>query len=68
MEFHAEAMDAKQAFRTLKAEERTLVSLAVFGGYKSREIGEILRMNPTTVRSRLKRSLDKMREQMEVSI
>ena len=42
-----------------------IVSLCVVEGYKSNEV-EILSMNPSTVRSRLNRSLKKMKEYLEV--
>ncbi|MCB5472959.1 hypothetical protein LIP76_18625 [Erysipelatoclostridium ramosum] len=38
-----------------------IVSFSVFGGYQSDEIGQMLDMNPVTVRSRKKRALEKMR-------
>ena len=43
-----------------------IVSLCVVEGYKSNEVAEILSMNPSTVRSRLNRSLKKMKEYLEV--
>ena len=42
------------------------VSLCVVEGYKSHEVGKILSMNPSTVRTRLNRGLEKMREYLEV--
>ena len=54
----------------LDEEERLIVSFSVFGGYQSDEIGQMLKMNPTTVRSRKKRALEKMRtvlQEVEVS-
>ncbi|MFR1168665.1 MAG: hypothetical protein ACLSDQ_14500 [Adlercreutzia equolifaciens] len=36
------------------------MSLSVFGGYTSREIGAIAKLNPATVRSRRMRALEKM--------
>lgn len=50
----------RQAYE-LDEEERLIVSFSVFGGYQSDEIGQMLKMNPTTVRSRKKRALEKMR-------
>ena len=54
----------------LDEEERLIVSFSVFGGYQSDEIGQMLKMNPATVRSRKKRALEKMRtvlQEVEVS-
>lgn len=52
--------DVQKAFLILNEEDQFIVSLSVFGGYNSQEIGEMLRMNANTVRSRRKRSLEKM--------
>lgn len=52
--------DVQRAFLLLDEEDRVIVSMSVFGGYNSQEIGEMLKMNPNTVRSRRKRSLEKM--------
>lgn len=58
--------DLEQAFQILSIEERTVVSLAVFGGYKSNEIGEILDIKAATVRSKLSRALAKMQQKLEL--
>lgn len=60
--------DLKNAFSDLSFEERNLVSMAVFGGYKSREIGEIMDMKAATVRSKLSRAFMKMQKRMEVQL
>lgn len=71
-EFAAEAdgthlsVELQEAFSVLSDEDRDIVLLSVVAGYKSGEIAEILSMNPATVRSRLARSLRKMREFLEV--
>lgn len=56
--------DITYAFSGLDEQERTVVSMAVFAGYKSREIGEYLNLNPATVRSKLSRALGKMQEKL----
>lgn len=53
--------DLKKAFEQLDKMDRMIVSLSVFGGYNSKETAAILHMNSNTVRSRLKRALEKMR-------
>lgn len=58
--------DLEQAFGTLSEEERTVVFLAVFGGYRSKEIGDILDIKATTARSKLSRALDKMQRKLEL--
>lgn len=54
------AMDVRKAFFVLSEEEQILVGLSIFGGYCSQEIGEMMRLNPNTVRSKRSRALKKM--------
>lgn len=54
------AVDVRKAFFLLEEEEQMIVGLSVFGGYNSREIGEALKLNPNTVRSKRSRALQKM--------
>ena len=56
----------KQVFWELKEEERLIVGLSVFCGYTSEEIAAILNKNHSTVRSRYRRALQKMRKKLEV--
>lgn len=56
----------KQVFWELKEEERLIVALSVFCGYTSEEIAGILNKNHSTVRSRYRRALQKMRKKLEV--
>ncbi len=62
----AMASAVKQVFWELKEEERLIVGLSVFGGYTSEEIAGILDKNHSTVRSRYRRALQKMRKKLEV--
>ena len=62
----AMASTVKQVFWELKEEERCIVALSVFGGYTSQEIAKILNRNHSTIRSRYRRALQKMRKKMEV--
>lgn len=59
-----ENLDLKNAFFNLSQEERLIVAMSVFGGYNSREIGKILLLKDTTVRSKLSRALDKMKQEL----
>lgn len=59
-------MDARNAYAALNTEEKTIVSNAVFGGYDSGEISEIMKLNRNTVRSKLSRALEKMRRQCNI--
>lgn len=61
----AAAWDVRGAFWQLAEEERLIISMSVFGGYNSREIGEVLEMKDGSVRSRLSRALGKMQTRLE---
>ncbi len=50
----------RRIFGELEDEERLIISLHVFGGYTSREIGRMLSMNANTVRTRESRALRKL--------
>lgn len=52
--------DVRRAFSKLTEEEQFIVTLSVFGGYNSKEIGEMYKLNSSTVRSKRKRALEKM--------
>ena len=54
------ALDVRKAFFLLEEEEQTIIGLSVFGGYTSQEIGDALKLNPNTVRSKRRRALQKM--------
>lgn len=60
-----EDLHVRQAFFCLEDEDRLIVSMRVFGGYDSKEIGKVLHKNPNTVRSRLSRALKKMEEYLQ---
>lgn len=60
-----ESLELKQALSILSDEERMIVSLTVFGGYDSAEIGKMLNLNRNTVRSKHSRALAKMRTVLE---
>lgn len=48
----------------LDEEERLIVTLSVFGGYKGEEIARILNKNHSTVRSRYRRALKKLESEI----
>lgn len=48
----------------LEDEERLIVSLAVFGGYKGEDIARILNKNHSTVRSKYRRALKKLEAEL----
>lgn len=53
------------ALKVLSEEERLIVALYVFGGYKGEEIGKLLNKNHSTIRSKYHRALLKMKRQLE---
>lgn len=53
-------IDIQNALLLLDDEEKCIMALSAFGGYNSKEIGEMLDMNPNTVRSKRKRAVDKI--------
>ena len=55
------SVELKKALEVLSSEEREIVLLSVLGNYKSHEIADMLDYPPSTVRSKLKRSLAKLR-------
>lgn len=54
-----------RAFKVLSEEERLIVTMVVYAGYDSREVSKILHKNRNTVRSKYKRALDKLKQQIE---
>lgn len=58
--------DIQNALSKVSMQDRIIISLCIVEGYKSNEVAEILSMKATTVRSRLNRSLAKLRNYLEV--
>ena len=53
---------AQELLSVLSEEERQIVVLSVFGGYKGEEIARILHIKHSTVRSKYRRALKKMEQ------
>lgn len=53
----------KAAIETLKPDHQDIVALRFFQGLNSEQIGDVMHMNPATVRSQLSRSLKKLKKQ-----
>ena len=53
-------IELKELLMTLENEERFIVCLSVFEGYKGDEIAELLGLKPATVRSKKQRALAKL--------
>lgn len=62
-----QSVELNEALSLLEDEERDIVLLSAVAGYNSKEIGGLLGIKATTARSKLSRSLKKMREFLEVS-
>lgn len=58
-------VEIREALSQLEPDDRDIVLLSAVAGYNSREIASLTGMKPTTVRSRLSRSLKKMRAFLE---
>ncbi len=59
------SVELKRALEILSREEREIVLLSVLGNYKSHEIADMLDYPSSTVRSKLKRSLGKLRNVLD---
>jgi len=55
-----EYMEVRRTFFELSHEERMIVGMHVFFGYKTREIAQMLQMNENTVRSKESRAIQRM--------
>ena len=62
-----EITDVQIALSKLNVQDRMIISLCLIEGYKSHEVAEILSMKSSTVRSRLNRSLGKLKKYLEVN-
>ncbi len=60
-----ERLDLHRALGLLTIEDRKLVALRYFVGLSSREIGQIVQMNPSSIRSRLAKALVKLRSAID---
>lgn len=60
------SMDIEQALLTISLEERQIVVLHILWGYKEGEIGEMMGLKYSTVRSKYSRALEKLKVQLRV--
>ncbi len=56
----------QEALTVLTEEERLIIALYVFSGYKGEEISKMLNKNHNTIRSKYHRALEKLKKQLEV--
>lgn len=61
-----ESISLMAAIKKLSAEERDIMILYYSEGYNSKEIGEILNLKDSTVRSKIKRATEKLREMLVI--
>ncbi|MBP0968947.1 MAG: sigma-70 family RNA polymerase sigma factor [Oscillospiraceae bacterium] len=59
-----EQIALRNALGSLPETDRSILVLDILGGYRSDEIGDMLGMNPNTVRSRKLRALEKLRNML----
>lgn len=67
-EEHYEDMDLKKAVDGLPEQERTLIILRFYEDKQLTEIADILQENLSTIKSRLYRTLRKLREELDVAV
>ena len=60
----SEKISLVNALKKLSGEERDIMILYYSSGYNSKEIGEILGLKDSTVRSKIKRATEKLREML----
>ncbi len=60
----SEIISLKNSLEMLTEEERTIILLSYTAGYTSKEIGKVLKLKDSTVRSKLKRSTEKLRQML----
>jgi RNA polymerase sigma-70 factor (ECF subfamily) len=59
------AVDLRAAVRRLDPEDRTLLALRYVAGFDSAELGRVMRMSPSGVRSRLERLTARLRKELD---
>ena len=60
----SEIISLKNSLEKLTEEERTIILLSYISGYTSKEIGKMLSLKDSTVRSKLMRSTEKLRQML----
>ncbi len=60
----SEIISLKSSLEKLTEEERTIILLSYTAGYTSKEIGKMLHLKDSTVRSKLMRSTEKLRQML----
>lgn len=63
---HSERISLENALKKLSEEEREIIILYFVSGYNSKEIGNILDLKDSTVRSKISRATAKLREMLVI--
>ncbi len=58
------SIELKECLKQLTPPDAQIILLSIIGGFKSHELGEIFNMEASTVRSRQKRALEKMKQML----
>jgi RNA polymerase sigma-70 factor (ECF subfamily) len=64
---HTGALDLRHAVNALGEEVRVVVVLRYYAGMNATEVADVLNIPPATVRTRLKRALDQLRQTLTAS-
>ncbi len=62
------SMELLEALKSLTPPDGQIVLLSIIGGFKSDELSKIYNLSPSTIRSKQKRALEKLRNVLEVSL
>ena len=62
------SVELVEALKSLTPPDGQIVLLSIIGGFKSEELSKIYNISPSTVRSKQKRALEKLRKLIEVSL
>lgn len=60
-----EHYEVRKAFMELSSEERMIIGLHLFFGYKTREIAQFMELNDNTVRSKESRAMKKLENKLK---
>jgi RNA polymerase sigma-70 factor (ECF subfamily) len=64
---HTGALDLRHAVNALGEELRVVVALRYYAGLNATEVADVLNIPPATVRTRLKRAIDQLRQMLSAS-
>ncbi len=62
------SIELVEALKSLTPPDGQIVLLSIIGGFKSEELSKIYNLSPSTIRSKQKRALEKLRKVLEVSL